>query len=429
MKKLVVLLLLACAVFAAQAFDVTIVADRQNCVYSCGEEAIFLITAREKDGSLATTGTTSVVIDNFGERQFLETRVDFAKENPVTVKGRLTTPGFLRVCADGKNFSCAYEPEKIRPGAPCPKDFDAFWAAAIKNLEETVPLDARVTPLKSTADYTLSKVSFATCNGRRVSGYLSVPTDQSKAPFPLRVQVPGAGCGWWSNVPITSKDAICLFMTVFPFEPNLDAKVLQPHYAALTKESKEKYRVDAYYRGGIAVSRESYFYYPAILGINRAVNWAVARPDVDKTRVSYNGTSQGGGFGFYLMGLNKNFTRGICYVPALTDLLGFKKDARQSGWPRLVESHPDDLKAAVEKNAPYFDGAHFAARIHIPIRVVVGFADLSCPPAAVYAGYNAIPSRDKKIIHGIGMTHGVFKSLYETWNAWCWERWHTDSWK
>ncbi len=404
----------------ARAFEVSIVADRHDCLYRCGEEAAFMVTAKEKDGSLATNGSLTVTLDNFGGRKFSEVSFDLSKSNPVTVTGVLSEPGFLRAQAGGKMFSCGYEPEKIRQGAPCPEDFDAFWAAAMKKLDETVPLDPVVTPLpeKSTKECTLFRVSFATCNGRRVYGWLSVPTDASKAPFPLRVQVPGAGCGAWSNNPMTDDKAICLFMSVFPFEPDTDLSVVKPKFEAMNKALKEAYGASYYARAGLAVSREAYFYYPVILGINRAVDWVAARPDVDKSRVTYSGTSQGGGFGFYLMGLNKRFTKGVCHVPALTDTLGFKDGGRQSGWPYLVENHPDGLKAAVERNAPYFDAANFAARIHVPIRVVVGFADAACAPAAVYAGYNAIPATDKKIIHGIGMGHGVFGRFYQEMYEW-----------
>jgi hypothetical protein len=40
-----------------------------------------------------------------------------------------------------------------------------------------------------------------------------------------------------------------------------------------------------------------------------------------------------------------------------------------------------------------------------------GFADNTCSPSAVYAGYNVVPSKDKKIYHGIGMGHAVRASL------------------
>ncbi len=413
---------LFCAVLlsAVQAVDVTFGADRPDCIYACGEEATLTVAAKEKNGALSTNGFLQIALDNFGETTGTNFTADLAKANPIIVKGTMKTPGFLRVQAGGKSFSCGFEPTKIKRGGPRPNDFDAFWESAIKKLDKTVPLDPIVTPMpeRTTKDYTVSRVSFATSNGRRVYGYLSVPNDRTKAPYPVRVQVPGAGCGAWSNYPQVSADAICLFMSVFPFEPNPDLTKVQPKAKALEAELDAKYGTKRYCRAGLGVSREEYFYYPVILGINRAVNWLAERPDIDKKSFTYSGVSQGGGFGFYLLGLNKNFTKGCLFVPALTDLLGSKDQNRLSGWPCLLEHAPDNQKAATEKNAPYFDGANFASRIHIPVRVVVGFSDTTCPPPAVYSGYNELSSKDKKILHGINMGHGVFGHFCQELGAW-----------
>ena len=78
----------------------------------------------------------------------------------------------------------------------------------------------------------------------------------------------------------------------------------------------------------------------------------------------------------------------------------------------------EDVDLAAETFAPYFDGANFAARIRCPVRVAVGFADTTCAPGAVYAAYNAIPVKDKGIVHGIGMGHGCFGTFYQALGAW-----------
>ena len=62
--------------------------------------------------------------------------------------------------------------------------------------------------------------------------------------------------------------------------------------------------------------------------------------------------------------------------------------------------------SVIESVAPYFDGAYFAERITIPVRLSVGYADVSCSPQSVLSAYNAIPSKDKKLYHGIGGVHG-----------------------
>lgn len=48
-----------------------------------------------------------------------------------------------------------------------------------------------------------------------------------------------------------------------------------------------------YCQAGITESREDYFFYPVILGIDRAVDWVAARPDVDKSRFRYQGIGNG----------------------------------------------------------------------------------------------------------------------------------------
>jgi cephalosporin-C deacetylase-like acetyl esterase len=93
---------------------------------------------------------------------------------------------------------------------------------------------------------------------------------------------------------------------------------------------------------------------------------------------------------------------------------------RQSGWPQIVEhnSSSPERRAAAEKWAPYFDGANFASRIRCPVRVAVGFSDVTCPPCAVYAAYNEIEVADKAIGHGIGMTHSCSQKFYSRFGDW-----------
>ena len=127
------------------------------------------------------------------------------------LKATQAVPGFLRLQVKSRTkgleveankgqgapfvWGVAYEPERITPGAARPADFDAFWADAVKTLDATVPVDARLEeiPAKSNAQRTYYRVSFASAGGRRVWGWLSMP--KGKGPFPVEVSVPGAGIG------------------------------------------------------------------------------------------------------------------------------------------------------------------------------------------------------------------------------------------
>ena len=413
--------------------------DRTNAVYACGEEATFTVTVRAANGVKLRHGRLMANFDSFGPTNRSGRVVDLADGNPFTLRRGLDAPGFLRLRlrlldeleAGGRSdaakneavWSVAYEPEKIRKASPSPADFDAFWAEARAKLAREVPLDAKVTPMpgRSNAKWDYYRVSFATF-GRRVHGYLSVPKDKSKAPFPVDVQVAAAGFGDWTNDMGGHPSRIQSFFSVYPFEPDRDWRKtgLEKSYRemdeAYSREAGMKVR---YCQFGMDRAREDYFFYPVILGIDRAVDWIVSRSDADRTRVTYGGTSQGGGFGFYLLGLNRSFTRGVMYVPAITDTMGYLA-RRRSGWPQIVETYWADpeRKAAAERNAPYFDGANFASRIRCPVRVAVGFSDMTCAPCAVYAAYNEIPVKDKAIVHGIGMGHGVRGAIYAELGRW-----------
>ena len=407
--------------------------DKTDCIYRCGETATFTVRLVSTN-NLVACDAPSAKLDNFGPR--IEKSLPFdvsATGVAFTVSGTLKEPGFLRLSlpktkngnTDPYVFSVGFEPEKIKKGSPMPVDFDEFWSEARARLAREVPLDPQVVriPERSTADFDFYRISFATFR-RRVHGYMSVPTDKSKAPFPVDFGVNAAGFGDWTNDMKGEKDSIRVQFSVYPFPPDWKWREtgLEADYKAMNANLMALYHAPRYCQAGITHSRDQYFFYPVILGIDRAVDWLAARPDVDRSRFRYEGTSQGGGFGFYLCGLNRAFTRAAFYVPAITDTMGYLA-GRQSGWPQIVENNSSrpqipEYRANAEKWAPYFDGANFASRITCPVRVAVGFSDTTCPPCAVYAAYNEIKVADKAIVNGIGMTHSCFGRFYSELGRW-----------
>ena len=395
-------------------------AARANAHYRCGEDAVLKVTATNGYGEVARQGSLDWKLDNFTDDGVIASGTwNLADENPRTFHGTLDKPDFLRLLIKGdivqdangwtpKQFwwGVAFEPENIMPGGPCPEDFDVFWKSAIDRLEREVPLDPRIVhvPGRSTSDYEFYRISFATVGGKRVYGFMSVPTDKTKAPYPVLFEVASAGTGRWTmDMDRGLPDRIRVYFTVHNFDPPETVEELQNIHRTLGAQMIAKYGT-GYENYGLAWSREDYYYYDKILGINRAVNWIWSRDDVDRTNFGYVGGSQGGGFGWYLTGLNKHFTSAVLHVPALSDILGFL-GGHASGWPRPIEETPADKRDLALRNAPYFDGANFARRTTCPIRVSVGFIDTACNPASVYAAFNVCASKDKAISDGIGMGH------------------------
>ena len=410
----------------AEALVCHFASDHSDLIYRRGERAKFSVVVLSDDGAVPTNGVLTARLDNFGSRKIAEAEWNLASGNEFHIAGQLDEPGFLRLTVSGRNlktvcWGVGYEPEKIVKGSPSPADFDQFWANAKAKFDREVPKDVTLekVPERSTAAFDFYRISLSTY-GRKVYGYLSVPTDKSKAKYPVRVGVNAAGFGGWTNDMAGEKDAIRAQFSVYPFAPHWkwNELGLKREYDVLNAEYERRYGC-GYAQAGIVDGPEKYFFYPVILAIDRAVDYLAARPDADLGHFTYEGTSQGGGFGFYLAGLNHHFTKAAMFVPAITDTMGSLK-GRQSGWPSIVErnSATPEAKAAALKWAPYFDGANFASRIQCPVRVAVGFADTTCAPCAVYAAFNEIKVADKQIRHGHGMTHGCHRWFYNELGAW-----------
>ena len=397
--------------------------ERPDCEYPCGETAHLKVTALDAGGVPAKEGTLDLSVDNFGTNVVLRRTVDLAKENPFSVEGSLAKPGALRFTFRRKGvkdgvWGVTFAADRIRAAAPEPKDFTAFWKKAMRDLERTVPLDPQIVPLPERASpaWDYYRVSFASY-GRRVYGFLSVPKDRTKGPFPVRMELPSAGRGLYSIDLKGSATEVRMMITVHPFESPLDKEGFFALYDRTGAERAKAHSVGHACAGGLEISREDYFYYPVILGAVRAVNWLRKQDYVDRNDFTYCGGSQGGGLGLWLCALNPCFRKAVFFVPALCDLQAYRV-GRQSGGLHPVEYHKPENRPAAERNVGYFDAANFARHVKCPVRMTVGLSDTTCPPPTVYAAFNALPAKDKEILRMPGFPHGCKPEMNAELEKW-----------
>ena len=400
--------------------------DRPEAQYRCGETVTFTVRPTWK-------GRGTIQVDDWSEKALMKPlNVDSATAETFRVSAKLEKPGFVRiryVCRDPETkgykasfWAVAYEPEKIRPGAGRPADFDAYWEGEIRKLDETTPVDAKFVldeerSAKGDTDYYRLSVQ---STDRRIYGFLSKP--KGKGPFPVFVSIPGAGFGN-GNFPAPMPGKVYFTANVFDFEPGQEPGVVNAHgkkYDAMQKRWGEKFGTRSVWAAGIgSPRREDYFYHGAILGINRALNFVLDLPFCDRADVEYRGQSQGGAFGIFLSALNGRITRATISEPAITDLLGNLREVSGSAsWPCVVNAQAtDEARENAERNAPYYDGANFCARIKCPVRFMAGYVDGLCPPQAVWAGYNSLPAdTPKAMVDAIGCGHGVPHDVYHAWD-------------
>jgi cephalosporin-C deacetylase-like acetyl esterase len=392
---------------------ISIWCDDDDSKYKCGQRAIFSVH------SVLTNGIAHVRLDNFGDGILREFDVDLSKTNRFTVEGARDIPGFLRLtvtCGKTvKRWGAVFSPDEITGGAERPADFVKFWREAVASYDRTVKEDVRLEQIDSlsTNGCNVYLLSLSDPQGRKVYGFLKEPKRSSAVRYPVEVRIPGAGpsvggpaCGDETTVGLT--------MNVHYYRPVPGAEKRSKVHNALQLKEDEYYnrlypvaKDIGYKLCGIASKREDYFYYGAILAINRAVNYLRRRPNVDPDEFSYFGGSQGAGMGMALVAINGKFKKALFGVPAMTAHLCYLIDGRMAGWPRLVQSQLSENIEAARRNASYFDGVNFVTMITCPVVFSVGYTDTAAPPHAGYAAFNACPSKNKAIFGSIGFGHRI----------------------
>ena len=395
MKKhwLLTAALLVCSP-ALLAWDVVITMDRPDGQYKVGETATFTVKAvgdDVPDGKI----TADFSIDN---GKVLEKR-SFALKEGAVFSGTLDKPGFLKVSirhrVAGKRIykikGAAFEPEKIVPGSECPADFKSWWDGELAAAKKS----AGKVELKELPKYSGSgkngsfKCYLVSVNvdGGKVYGFLTVPV--SEKPVPAVVMIAAAGSD--RSAPVVNQFSnrwAVLYLNVHDVDPTAaDA-------AAFRKS------IHTTYPRQNSGDKSKYFYHRVICGMNLLVDHLAALPEINGNQIGVMGVSQGGGLSLVLAATNKHIKAAAVAVPAFCDHFAAAQD-RAPGWPKLIQRNVDGSA----ETAKYYDAANFCRLINVPVWMVVGYEDETCPPGSVYAAFNSIPGARKAIMPEVDKGH------------------------
>ena len=286
---------------------------------------------------------------------------------------------FLTVAPSGgghpRTFGAAVEPTKLRPVAPRPKDFDAFWRGKVKELEAVSP-----NPVLTPGDSGNSQIEFDILRmdhvgGHHVYGQLAKPKRSGKfpallilqwasPPYPLQKPwVVGPASQGWLTLNIEPHD-------VMPDQP-------QAYYNALPRELKN-------YNSIGWDDRDKSYFLQMYLADYRAVDYLASRPDWDGKTLVVMGTSMGGQQSLCVAGLHPKVTHVLVEEPSGCDLCA-ALHGRQTGYPSFPADNPKVMAAA-----PYFDCINFAFHIRAEALVAMGFTDTIAPPTGIWTAFNLI---------------------------------------
>jgi cephalosporin-C deacetylase len=386
-------------------YVLSIAAERSDAIYKQGETVTFyvkLLLDQEpvKDAEVQWATSKDGVPPNKSGQLKLTNGIG-------TVTGRLDEPGFLQCRVMFRTPSnrtltavggAGVDPLQIKPSLPVPADFDAFWAAQKKKLDE-VPINPMLAPVSSPQPGVDCFDLQADCLGAPVSGYFAKPDGATPKSLPIILLVHGAGvrssglggAAGWARQGFLALDINAHGIPngkPDQFYTDLSNGALRD-YRSLGRESRET----VYFRG-------------MFLRLVRAIDFLTTQPEWDGRTVIVHGSSQGGAQAIVAAGLDSRVTFFAAGVPAMCDHTGVVA-GRVNGWPKLVPNGPDGKPdAQVLQAARYYDAMNFGTRTKAAGLLTVGFIDTTCPPTSVYAAYNALAG-GKEIFNDPPSTHAV----------------------
>jgi len=379
--------------------------ERPTALYKANEGVSFNIALLDQGKPMAS-GEVTYVLTKDGLPTGQQGKVSVV-DGKAMVQGKLAEPGFLQLRAAYRSdpkavpvtalAGAGIDVEMIKPSAPVPDDFDAFWTAQKAKLA-AVPVNARLTSVPSHSKTLAAFDVQADCLGAPVSGYLVKPIDAKPKSLPIIMTVHGAGVsssslggasGW------AAKGFVAMDMNAHGLPNGKPIEYYKNLYATTMKD----------YRFEGRDSREKCYFTGMFLRLVRGLDVLTSQSEWDGKTIIVYGSSQGGYQAIVAAGLDPRVTFFGAGVPAGCDHTGMLAN-RIAGWPKLVPNGPDGKPdAKVVEASRYVDAMSFASRTKAQgCFFTVGFIDGTCPPTSVYAAYNAV-TIPKQIYNDIPSGH------------------------
>ena len=389
---------------------VSVTPDHQDWNYKVGEKASFVVNVR-KSGTLLN----QVKIDyEAGPVMYPNTKKTLIlKDGTMKWSGEMKTPGFyrLKVVAhvDGKDYeglcTAAFSPEKIKPFAQEPKDFDDFWKKA---LDEARQIDLNPTkvllPERCTKDVNVYEISYHNNRwGSKMYGVLSVPVKPGK--YPALLRVPGAGVRPYSGDTYTATGkCIVLEIGIHGVPVTMEQKV----YDDLANAA-----LNGYWDTNLE-NPDRNAYKRVVTGAVKGVDMIASLDEWDGKTLGVTGSSQGGFLSLAVAALDKRVTFLAAVHDAMCDYEA-ELHGVAGGWPHyFYHAKMNAITKTRLEGARYYDGVNFARRITVPGWYSFGYNDEVVPPTSSYGLYNSVKA--PKTLSLYQMTGHFW--YQEQWDEW-----------
>ncbi|MCA1948010.1 MAG: acetylxylan esterase [Armatimonadetes bacterium] len=270
---------------------------------------------------------------------------------------------------------------------PRPDDFDAYWDAALAELDAVDP-QIEIVPTDFQPAYAqFAHLWFTGVGGARLHALYVKPRGVQE-PHPAIVQFHGysgsagslAGLAQW----------VALGFSALALDVRGQGGLSQD------PTPRPGMTIRGHIVRGLDGRPEDLFYRAAFLDCAQVARIAMGLPEVDPDRVGATGGSQGGALTLACAALEPRVKRIVSVVPFLCDY--------QRVWEMdLAKDAYDELKyyfrcfdpahereREIFRRLGYIDCQHLAPRIRAKTAFVTGLMDTICPPSTQFAAYNKI---------------------------------------
>lgn len=420
MKTLLLLLVTVCVLpVAAQIrgynIQVNVVPDHQDWTYKVGETATFRISVTKSATPLA-----GAVIDyEAGPEMYQDVKKTAVvlKDGTLTVKGKMSKPGFYRVdvktTIGGKEYkgacAAAFSPEQLKPTTVNPADFDQFWQNAISEARHTdLNPTKRLLPERCTKDVNVYEVSFQNVRWEsRTYGILCEPVKPGM--YPALLRVPGAGVRpYGGDIYTASKGAVTLEIGIHGIPVTMQQSV----YDDLGQGA-----LNGYWEFGMD-NRDKSYYKHVVLGCIRALDYIEQYTPWNGKELGVTGSSQGGFLSLATAGLDRRITFYAPVHAALCDHTASLKGVA-CGWPHYFYWNKGKGMEKQIETSRYYDGVNFARRITNAQTgwFSFGYNDDVVPPTTAWATYNIVKG-PKSITPYQQTAHFWYQEQWDEWENW-----------
>ncbi|WP_255509140.1 acetylxylan esterase [Micromonospora sp. A202] len=270
-----------------------------------------------------------------------------------------------------------------------------FWREAVRQIDGT-PLDASRVAVRSSplVNHTVYDISFAGAHGHRISGWFLVPSGQPE-PLPCVVQFLGYGEGRGHPVDRLFWPALG-YATLVVDTRGQGGSSGRPG-ATPDPVGLVHPQVPGYTTRGI-LDPATYYYRDAYLDAYRAVAVAAGQPQVDPTRISTAGCSQGGQLALAAAVLSPGVAAALIESPFLSSVGDLNRLPDRQPYRemlRFARSYPDLLPGASD-TLGFFDVARLAAYGRCPALFSIAGRDERCAPETGQAAHAAYTG-DKRL--------------------------------